>query len=157
MNREAIWSALFTRIGAATWPALSIGGSTTWAMKSRKLLHWNEVPNEAKPAFFQRQMGAKVVRQRGLPAKWVLKGELYIYVATLAQQNETLIPSQQLNPIMDAVQAQFAALPGDGTMDRCTLGGLVDECKIEGEVEDFDGDLGDIGVLIVPVEITVPY
>lgn len=157
MNREAIYAALFARVKAATWPALSEGGATTWAVSSRKLLHWSQVPKESMPALFQTQRSEEVVRQRNLPSKWVLKCELYVYVATLAQQDATVIPSQQLNPIMDAIQKQFEALPGDGTLDRCTLGGLVDECKIAGVVDDFEGDLGDLGVLIIPAEITVPY
>jgi hypothetical protein len=60
-------------------------------------------------------------------------------------------PSTILNPLMDAVQNALA--PDDPKLERCTLGGLVEHCWIEGRVETDEGALGDQAVAIVPILI----
>lgn len=157
MIRETIYAALFARVAACTWAPLSEGGATTWAVSSRKLRHWDDTDKSEMPALFTKQVSELEVRQRNLPSKWTLKIELYVYVATLAQQDKTVIPASQLNPILDSIQKALQPQPSvDQSLERNTLGGLVDECKQAGEILNFEGDLGDLGALIIPVEIVVP-
>lgn len=157
MNRENIYAALFARISAATWPAIPISGATTWASASRKMQGWAEVPPGNMPALFQTQVSERVKRDPGKPPVWTLMVELRVYVAHLANTDQSVIPTQQLNPILDAIQAAMEPTFVDGDPQRCTLGKLVYDCKIVGEVKDFEGDLGDLGVLVIPVEIIVPF
>lgn len=155
--REATYAALFARVSAATWAALGgVGGPTTWGTKSRKLVHWTKAPLDAMPCLYQKQVDEDVMRTPNLPAHYSLHAELFVYVATLARQNSEIVPSSQLNVIMDAIEAALEPQPASGEVERTTLGGLVYECVIRGKVENFEGDLGDLGVLIVPVEIVVP-
>lgn len=159
-TREPIYAALFAKVSGATWAAQSLTTATAFVTKSRKLRHWVDVQKEEMPALFQTQRTEPVTRESNRPPRWKMNVELFIYVATIAQQDADIIPSQQQNPIMDAIMQSLepdagSVVPGGG-LDRCTLGGLVYDCKISGVVENFEGDLGDLGVLIVPVEITVP-
>ncbi len=111
------------------------------------------------PCLFQTQRTETVTRERGKPPIWVLRAEIFIYVKTLAGQDYEVIPSSQENPILDAVLniLEPNAYPSQAdALERTTLGGLVDQCKVVGTIENFEGDLGDLGVLIVPVEMIVP-
>ncbi len=159
ITREPIYAALFARVAAATWAALGPDAITAFKLTSRKLLHWTD-PSiiDSMPCLFQTQRTETVIRERGKPPIWKLNVELFIYVKTLANQDAAVIPSQQENPILDAVVAilEPSAYPSQkDSPDACTLGGLVNYCKVQGTVENFEGDLGDLGVLIVPVEIVV--
>lgn len=157
MIRENIYAALFARVAAATWSPLGgVGGPTTWGKTGRKILAPNQIPADNMPALFQVQVGETVVRQTNLPPKYTLHAELHVFVTTLARQDLTIIPSSVLNVVLDAIETALEPQGADGTMERCTLGGLVYTCRILGKIEIFEGDLGDLGVAVVPVEILVP-
>lgn len=63
--------------------------------------------------------------------------------------------SQVLNPLIDALDAVFGA---DDASGRCTLGGLVYDCRIEGDLIKALGDRDPTGVcgVVVPIMILVP-
>lgn len=136
MNREAIYSALFTLVSAAP------GLVTT----SRKLLHWNDVPASQRPALFMSQRREMTEQAYGRPTIWRLEVDLYVYVSTQG----SAYPGAVLNPILDAITAKldnaFAGQPQ-------TLGGLVQWARIEGTIETDEGTLGNDAVAIIPVTI----
>jgi len=138
MNREAIYSALFTLVSS---PA----GFVT---KSRKLLHWNDVPPTQQPAMFQAQGRETVVQPaaNGLPTKWTLEATLYVYVNTQGAGS----PGEVLNPILDALTAKLDPNPIGAPQ---TLGGLVEWARIEGSIETSEGTLGDQEVALIPIRI----
>lgn len=159
--RETIYQTLFAKVAGISWSVLGPANSTKFGPNSaRKLRHWTNVQKEEMPILFQTQRREQVVRPPNRPPRWTLELEWFVYVTTLAQQDATINPSTQLNVILDALmqalEPDAGALAPGGGLDRCTLNGLVYDCKISGVVENFEGDLGDLGVLIVPVEITVP-
>lgn len=136
MNREAIYSALFALVASAP------GLVTT----SRKLLHWNDVPPTARPALFQSQKGEMAIQTTGIPTKWLLTVDLYLYVSTQGADN----PGSVLNPIIDSIAAKLdQPFPGQSQ----TLGGLVQYARIEGRIETDEGTLGNDAVAIIPVSI----
>jgi len=138
MNREAIFSALFALVSS---PA-------ALQTKSRKLLHWNDVPASQRPALFQAQ-GRQTVAQpaaNGLPTKWYLEASLYLYVSTEGAAS----PGEVLNPILDAITA---TLEPNAIGTPQTLGGLVQWARIEGTIETSEGTLGDTEVAIIPIRI----
>lgn len=136
----------FEPIYAAFWSRVSgIGGLRS---KSRRIKHWADVPAEQQPAMFMIQTVETPEQVRGLPPKWRLRGELYIYVNNRSQDEA---PSQIMNPILGAVRD--ALQPDDFRENTCTLGGLVTHCWISGEIENHDGVLGDQAVAVVPFEI----
>lgn len=95
----------------------------------------------------------RVEHRRGLPAKYWLSVDLVVYVQSGI--NDTgVIPSQLLNPIMDALDSALGPLPGD-PMNNQTLGGLIEHAWIEGEVVIFEGTIQGQSVAIVPVQMYV--
>jgi len=136
---EPIYAALFAKTA----------GFSDIKTRSRRLKHWADVPAKAQPAIYMIQSGETNERVRGLPAKWRLKAEFYIYVHP--GESDKIIPSQQLNPIIANIREALEV--DDLVANTCTLGGLVSHCWISGEVEIFDGVLGAQAVAIVPIEI----
>lgn len=140
MNRENIYAALYSRLAAI--PGLRTTG--------RKLRHWSDVDASQQPALFMtqgRQIATPGDPARGVPTKWTLMADVYIYVRTDGDQ----IPGTVMNPLLDALDAVMAP---DNQMQRVqTLGGLVERCWIEGEIETDDGALGDQAVAIIPIRI----
>ena len=147
-TREEVYAALFDKV-----TALSPGGGHKFAVVSRNLRHWSEVPIEDHPALFQTQDSETVTNTRGLPPKRVLHVTLYVYVHTEAQHDRDSVPSMLLNPLLDAIDDALAPDNEDGT---CTLDGLVSHCWIEGTIETSEGTLGNQEVAIVPVHILIP-
>jgi hypothetical protein len=138
-TREAIYQALFMRLQTIS------GFQTT----SRKLRHWEDVPQPNQPALFLVQKGETFTRVDGLPPKRVFIAELYLYARS---QDPFTPPASILNPLLDAVETML--LPdASGTQ---TLGGLVQHAWIEGRVETDEGVLGEQAVVILPVRILVP-
>lgn len=149
MNRETIAAALFAKLAT-----LSAGGSPLFVTTSRRLQHWADVPAESQPALYQIQTREECARTRGKPPLWKLRLSLYLYVHTMAQTDSTIVPSQLLNPLLDAVEAALA--PDDIANDVCSLGGIVSSCYIDGAIETSEGLLGDQEVAIIPITIVVP-
>lgn len=138
MNREAIYSALFSQVVS----------SSVWRTASRRLLHWNDVPAKQQPALFMAQRGESVQTERGKPPIWRLNVDLYVYCRT----DGGLAPGPILNPLVDAIEA---ALAPNQIENAQTLGGLVTWCRIEGAIETDEGTLGDQTVAIIPISILV--
>jgi hypothetical protein len=149
--RETLYAAIFAKFAGITF---SSGGKTTFGYTSRRLYHWDDLELADFPAMMQVQTREAVKQTRGLPPKWTLEMDLYIYVRTEAQSDDSVIPSQLLNPILDAIDA--ALKPDDLKSGVCTLGGLVSHAWIEGSVETSEGNLGDLEVAVVPLSILVP-
>ena len=144
--RETYYAALFSKVS----------NSAGFVTKSRKLKHWTDTAPEELPALFQAQKGESVSQQKGVPAKWILHCDLYVYVHTLSQQlgDAYVTPSSLLNPLLDAIELALA--PDNLADNTCTLGGLVSHCWIEGMIETSEGTLGDHEVAIIPIAILVP-
>lgn len=144
MNRETVYSTLFSKLQAAT--AGSIKTS------SRILRHWNDVEPADMPALFQAQKNQHPTQKPALPAVWTLPVELYLYVSAPDDQTP---PATQLNNLLDAIEAVLKPAPGQ---DYCTLGlDNVHHAWINGEVTTDEGTLGNLAVAIIPVEILVKY
>ena len=80
--------------------------------------------------------------------------EVYIYVGPTADGAGTL-PATLLNTIQQGVMvALLTDLLHDG---RQTLGGLVHDCFIDGEVETDEGTLGEQAVAIIPITAIAYY
>ena len=136
--REPIYSALFAQLSA-------IAGLVT---TSRRLLHWSDCSPNMQPALFMTQGTQKSqTQQKGLPYKWDLLVKVWIYVNV----PDGTSPDPVVNPILDQITALLT--PANG--NKLTLGGLVDEVIIDGDIETFEGTLGSQEVAIVPIRILV--
>lgn len=138
MSREAIYSALFSRLQRI--PSVQTC--------SRKLKHWADV--EEFPAIFQNQKGELAAKSgRGVPTVWTLSCDIYVYVKVSAEE----LTSTALNDVLDHIQAALAA--PEPISNKQSLGGLVEDCWINGQIVTDEGSLGEIGVAIIPVQIVV--
>ena len=138
MNREAIYAALFAKLG-------NLPGIVT---ASRRLRHWDDVPQAEQPALFMAQRYESASGEPGLNRVWVLSVDVYLYARTGGNDP----PSTVLNPLIDAVEAAMATEP---ISNKQTLGGLVQHAWIDGQIETDEGLLGDQGVVIIPITMKV--
>jgi len=137
LTREAIYGALWDLLKA-------LPGFKT---KSRRLAHWADVPKSEQPALFMAQAGEVAMPRRGLPAKWHLSVNLYIYV--VADDDPYSSPAPALNALLDAVEAALCP----NIYEFQTLGGLVHNAWISGKIETLEGVLGGQEVAVIPIEI----
>lgn len=138
MNREQIYAAMFSLIG-------SLAGVQTC---SRKLMHWADVT--AFPAVFQAQKTEVAVKAgRGIPTRWTLLCDIYVYVRVEPGQPS----SPALNAMLDAITMALA--PPEVIDNKQTLGGLVEDCWIDGQIVTDEGTLGELAVAVIPVHIIV--
>lgn len=148
MNREAIYSALFTLF------ANLAGSDNTLLFKTatRNLKTFEELPPEGQPAILMQQRTESGRYVRGLPTVWEGHVVLYVYVTTQAMVDQSVVPAEILNPLLDAIEAAIAPDKFDQDPDGVvTLGGLVSHVAIEGTIEIFQGDLGNQEVAMVPI------
>lgn len=140
--REPALTALFAKIR----------GCYAWAnTPSRRIILFDAVPKEQRPAFFQFEGGKE-------PYKWTqganpirtLNVKLCIY---LSPPDETTPLAPTLSVIKDAIDG---ALAPDALSGKQTLGGTCELCRIDGEITNDPGDVDNDGLLIVPVTIVLP-
>lgn len=141
MNRELIFSTLFSRLQA-------IAGITT---TSRRWKPVKDVSQADQPALFLIPIRETVDGPIGRPRVFTIDADVCIYAHT--RGDNTIPAATILNPLIDAVVAAF--VPDNPMSGRMTLGGLVEHCWIEGQIETDEGYFGDQGVVILPVRIKV--
>jgi hypothetical protein len=93
--------------------------------------------------------------ERGLPPVRELLFFALIY--TDVGSNASAVPADVIDDLLDAVDQALAPSPTDQITNggRQTLGGLVYDCRIDGEVECAPGDLQGKGQTLVPIKVTL--
>lgn len=138
IDRESIYQALFAKLSA-------IDGLKT---KSRKLKHWNDVGPAQQPALFVAHKNEHTQPKQGMPPIKTLTVDVYVYVKTTGNQIPSTVLSKYLAAVDDVLKPDTAPF-----INKCTLGGLVEHCWIEGTTETDEGTLGDQAVAIIPIHI----
>lgn len=141
MNRELIFTTLFARLQA-------INGIVT---TSRRWKPVKDVSPVDQPALFLVPIRESVDGPIGMPRVFTIDADILIYAHT--NGNKAIPASSILNPLIDAVAAAF--VPDNQMTNRMTLGGLVEHCWLEGQIETDEGYFGDQGVVVLPVRIRV--
>ena len=146
-RREAIAAALYAMCDAAAAKVVSLKTS------SRRLRSFDAVDGAQMPALFMTQLPETQERDTiGQPAKRTLHYEFWIY--TCDAQADSVIPAQQLNNIVDAVEAALSPSPLTGAQ---TLGGLVLSCRIDGSIEYYENVTSDgKSIAAIPVAVLMP-
>ena len=144
-TREAALAALFARISTAyAW-----NNSPT-----RRLVLWDQSPQEQRPAFYQFEGGREVYKwTNGVLAARTIEARLFVY---LDSSDHTIAGAMLMNSIMDAIDAAMAPTGAEIAFGKCTLGGTCDHARIDGEIITDPGDIDDDGLIMVPVRITLP-
>jgi hypothetical protein len=115
--------------------------------KSRTLRNVDRhVAPAEQPALFQAE-GRQTRRRCGQPTKWTFRAELALYVhAATCGQDDVVVHStpKWMRSSPRSIASRRRAQ---------TLGGLVHDCRIAGDIETDEGRLGDQAVAIIPIEI----
>lgn len=140
--REQIMSALCARIFA-------IGNFKT---TGRRALLWSKVPIDKQPACFVQNVKETTEH----PNTMLAVRRMYIDVVFYQQvgSNPDAEPSAAINGLLDALDAALA--PDDDLTNMLTLGGIVQQCWIEGDTDIDQGGLDGQVKVIVPLQILVP-
>ena len=138
MTRESIYTALFAKLSG-------IPGLVTC---SRRLKYWSDVSPIQQPAMFV-TVGSQHVRQiKGFPSQYDLIAKVWIYTHST---DPSVSPATALNNLLDQVDS---VLKPAAPQDKQTLGGLVEHCWIDGEIETFEGGLGEQEVAVFFIKIS---
>jgi hypothetical protein len=150
---EPVYEALFALLQGVSFAA-PVGASslTTWADASRRVKHFSEVAKELQPACYQAEHKQvwQPKRSIALPQRRIISANWIAYFRT--DENQIGAQIQQL--LIDGINVTLA--PDSQPNDTLTLGGLVEWCRIEGDVWCEPGDLDDQGMLVVPISMMVP-
>ncbi len=147
-RRETVMQALFTLLSNA-YP---------WNYTSRRLQLWDTVQIAQRPALFMFE---------GCPESYSWKGgQVSIPIVTMqadivvytdaSSRDPSFVPATQINDICDAINVALRPESAHRSHGQ-TLGGLVDFCRIDGEVKKVPGDLDGVGMIWASILITLPY
>ncbi len=139
INREAIYSAVLDKLSSIA----------DFKIKSRRIKHWSDVAPADFPCFFLNQRFESAEQEKKLPTKWTLSIDLVIYVHSGGDHN--VIVSSLINALVDKIELALKPNPLTGYTTLDIPG--VSHCWIGGPIEHDEGVLGDIGVVIVPLDI----
>lgn len=160
-TREQVITALFNKLVAALVPSPVID-ATRWTASAgaalttnnpvgflgRRLQTWDQA--NVKPAVYLGEFGQSYRWQSESLGTILLETLIFIYVDDGSDPSK--VPAITMNNIQDLIDA---ALAPDNVDGKCTLGGLVSSCRINGEVPVAPGDLGGPGVAVLPLNILV--
>jgi len=153
IQREPIYAAL--------WTLVSADPGNLFITKQRRLLPWANVPAKNQPAMFLSETGGyaghlggtRIDYQTNLPVIWTLYADIYIYQYV---SNPMIAPGQELNPLIDAVEAALGPneyVPGMGLVQNLGLPGMVQHARLQGKLQTDEGVLANQALAIMPVEI----
>lgn len=142
MIREPIHAALFAKLQAVS----------KFNTASRRFKHWSDVLPADQPALFLTRR-VEVATQKPVigTAVWDIPFDVAIYVNT--GSDAAVSPAELLNPLLDAIEAVM--VPDNLSTNKNTLGGLVQHCWIEGQIQTDEGVLGAQGVALIPILVRV--
>ena len=142
-TRKAAWQALADLLE-------STAGVVT---VSRRFIYWDQLTPSQKPACIIIQDGETHERLKAIPDKRTLYGRILVYTAPETSPDSTVNPADELNDLLDAIQVSLTPEPFTGVQ---TLGGLVSNCWIDGEIQLEAGDADGFGLAAIPIKILVP-
>jgi len=142
-NTEAVMAALFAIAQGVNSP------STPFNTMSRRMRHFNDVPPEEIPAFFQFQAPGRSTEGgvRGLP---VHRLKVFWICYLPGSQGLDDVVSPTMNNYYDALSN--ALLVPFGGMKN-TLGGLVTNCYEDGQGLNDEGLLTTPSLIVIPITI----
>ncbi len=146
-SREANAAALYALVNAAAGTVVRLVTS------GRTLRHYDQVSPAEMPALFQAQKPETNQRsESNIPSKRTQHFEFWLYAADAQSPQE--IPAQQLNVMVDAIEAAMAPNP---LTNVNTLGGLCQHAWIDGSVEFYENVTTDgKSIAVIPIAVLMP-
>ena len=143
-SRANIDATLLAQLDAAyNWAIVSSMHFRTWDGPDK-------VDMSDQPCLFLRRIAEEIIQTRAYGLnKYTLHYEAWIYVRT-DNQDLTDNPYLQLDPIIDAIDTAILPKPPN---DRNNLSGLVDNCRIVGQIFIADGMDNGQAVIRIPIDV----
>ena len=143
MNRSAIYAALLAQLEALKADPYNV------LTVSQGFVVWDDA--QRQPAVYLVPVREQAEYQLGLPTKWLVHLELYVYVRASTAE----LGVQVLSTLLDGVELLLSPVgPNGQPIQANTLGGLVSYCAIQGETTISGGYLNQQqSVAVVPLEI----
>jgi hypothetical protein len=130
-----------------------LSGSGSFKTTGRRLRNPETIPTEQTPALILIKEKELYVRaSASLPPKRILHVSAVVYFDV--GNDQTAIPDSVINPLLDGFDTSM--VPDNWGKGTCTLGGLVESARIDGEVELAPGDKTGKGLAFVPIMIVMP-
>jgi hypothetical protein len=142
VTREQVANALFDLLV----------GSGDYKSSSRRFQTWDQIASVDKPALYMVEYKETHTKKNLItPAVRTLDIDVYIFIKTGLDPNT--VPISDLNDLVDAIDPTSGGVLKPGLHGQQTLGGLVVDCYIDGEIIKVPGDLDGQGVAIIPVKV----
>lgn len=159
VTREQIATALLNLLLTASFVTLgSQGQAIGFVTSGRRFRTWEDVNGSQQPAIFLTEPKEHHARQELItPAVRVITYDAFVYINDGANKAATVTAVTSLNNILDAIDPiTGGVLKPSPLSDRQTLGNIVYDCWIEGEVVKVPGDLNGQGVMVIPIKVILP-
>lgn len=142
--RETIYNALLGRAESISpYP---------FKLVSRQPQPWTNLDAGNLPALFQWERGETEKQTTYGLGRWTAK--VAWMVLFQPSQNASDVVASRMNPVLDALEASLLAdVPGQ----KQTLGGLVENAWIDGEVIKELGVLSTIAALVIPITVITGF
>lgn len=140
ISTETVFAALYAKLA----------GVANFITAGRRLVNVQDLNPEQFPAAFQLEGKQTFKYSPNSPPVLTLRASWVLYTY---QTDPTAAQSTPLNLLLDAVRTALAPTPG---LIKNTLGGLVEYVAIDGDIEIFEGVLGERAVAIVPLVLVMP-
>lgn len=159
VTREDVATALLNLLLTASFITLtSQGQAINFVTSGRRFRMWDDVQGSQKPALFLTE--GKEHHMRGdlrTPAIRTIMYDAYIFINDGMNKAAQLTPITTINNILDSIDPiTDGVLVPDMVSQKQTLGNLVYDCYIEGEIVKVPGDINGQGVLIIPIKVIMP-
>lgn len=151
IDRVAISTALFAKLTTGITFNAAVNGRTTWSTSSQRLKLWGKVAPDQQPSIFLAQhRETDDYRHIGTPRR-KLEYQAWCYART---DSDSEIGATYVDTMLKAIEDSLAV--DDFMKNSCTLGHIVDWCRIEGRILKDPGDIDSQALLLVPIVVQGP-
>jgi hypothetical protein len=138
-DKETVYAALFSRLSMMT-------GMNT---KSRRVKHYDEVPQIEQPSMMMEQTNVEIAVKPGSPSKQTIRANVVLY----AFDDSETGPMPAINGLVKQVEDLMKQQPGETTpWKTTTLSGSVYSAQVT-SIDFSGGNVGTQGVAVVGIEM----
>ena len=128
--------------------------ATKFVTVGRKFTDWDQITAAQRPALFLWERGETIAYQNEVGQVVTMHDDAIICLDPSPEP--TRDPISDIDALLDELDRVLAPTTGmDQAMGRQTLGGLVYHCRIQGEIVKASGDVSNISLLIVPINVMI--
>lgn len=144
-TRKAVAAALLAQLNA----------SSAFPTVGRRLTDPTTIGDGNYPGLFLIKPTERTERASGsLPSKRIM--EFYACVYTNVGDDQNAIPADAIDDLLDVIDIALAPGPADQLRGgRQTLGGLVENCIVDGNIDIGPNDVLAKGQAVVPITVTL--